>query len=133
MTNLEERPTIAVALSLIGGVLILTSSIMGFAMPMYGWMGYGMGCFGCMMGNAWNPSVPMGGLWLIGLVSGILVIIGAIMLNARPAEHILWGTIILVFSVISFVGMGGFMVGAIIGIIGGALAIGFKPVAKDMK
>ncbi|MEM0203168.1 MAG: DUF6114 domain-containing protein [Archaeoglobaceae archaeon] len=125
MTNGEERPTTAVALSLIGGVLILIGSTMGFGMPMYGWMGCGM------MGNAWGFVAPMGGLWLIGMVSGILVIIGAVMLNARPAEHNVWGTIILVFSVISFLGMGGFMVGAILGIIGGALALGFKPVAKD--
>ncbi len=129
--SLEERPTIAVVLSLIGGVLILLGSTMGFAMPMYGWMGYGMmGGFNHMMGNAWNPFVSMGGLWLIGMVSGILVIVGAVMLNSRPAEHNAWGTIILIFSVTSFLGMGGLLVGAILGIIGGALALGFKPAAK---
>ncbi len=125
LTNPEEKPNTAVVLSLIGGVLILLGSTIGFSMPMYGWTGCGMGCFNWMM----NPFVPMGG-WLIGLASGILVIIGAVMLNARPAEHNVWGTIILIFSVISFIGRGGFLIGAILGIIGGALAIGSKPLAK---
>ncbi|MEM2996750.1 MAG: hypothetical protein QW639_02685 [Candidatus Bathyarchaeia archaeon] len=127
----EERPTIAVVLSLIGGVLILLGSTMRFIMPMYGWMGYGMmGGFNHMMGSPWNPFVFMGGLWLIGLVSGVLVIIGAAMLNARPAEHYAWGTIILVFSAISFLGMGGLLIGAILGIIGGVLALTFKPAGR---
>ncbi|MEM2941782.1 MAG: hypothetical protein QW304_09585 [Thermoproteota archaeon] len=127
----EERPTIAVVLSLIGGVLILLGSTMRFIMPMYGWMGYGMmGGFNHMMGSPWNPFVFMGDLWLIGLVSGVLVIIGAAMLNARPAEHYAWGTIILVFSAISFLGMGGLLIGAILGIIGGVLALTFKPAGR---
>lgn len=41
------------------------------------------------------------------------------------------GTIILVFSVISLLVMGGLLIGAILGIIGGALALSFKPAAKD--
>ncbi len=78
---------------------------------------------GGMMGSLGVPFSFMFGLSLIGLVSGILVIIGAIMLNAHPTEHKAWGTIILVFSIISFLGMGGFFIGAILGIIGGALAV----------
>jgi hypothetical protein len=53
--------------------------------------------------------------------------IGALMLNTRPTEHTAWGIIILVFSAISILGMGGFLVGAILGIVGGALAISWKP------
>jgi hypothetical protein len=32
-----------------------------------------------------------------------------------------------VFSALSFLGMGGFFVGAILGIVGGVLALSFKP------
>ncbi len=68
--------------------------------------------------------------WITALISGIIVIIGAVMLNARPAEHLAWGTIVLVFSLISFTGMGGFFVGALLGIIGGALAISTSSPSK---
>lgn len=47
------------------------------------------------------------------LVVGTLVILCAIMINARPREHMAWGIIVLVFSIISFIGMGGFMRGAL--------------------
>ncbi|MEM4545186.1 MAG: DUF6114 domain-containing protein [Nitrososphaerota archaeon] len=33
----------------------------------------------------------------------------------------------LIFSIISLVSMGGFIIGAILGIVGGALAIAWKP------
>jgi hypothetical protein len=38
----------------------------------------------------------------------------------------IWATLIIVFSAVSFVGMGGFFIGAILGIIGGAFALSFK-------
>jgi hypothetical protein len=49
------------------------------------------------------------------------------MLNARPQEHTAWGIIVLIFSIVSFIGMGGFLIGAILGIAGGALALSLKP------
>ncbi len=86
-----------------------------------------MGGFQGMMGSLGIPFGFMSGFFLIGLVSGVLVMIGALMLNTRPTEHTAWGIIILVFSAISILGMGGFLVGAILGIVGGALAISWKP------
>lgn len=64
------------------------------------------------------------------LVAGIIVIIGAIMINARPEEHMTWGIITLVFSIVSLVGMGGFFMGALLGVAGGALALSFRPRPK---
>ncbi len=132
-------PVAAFVLSLIGGVLILIGGIVSSMWFMYGGYGMGgmMGGFGGMMGGYQGMmggfGVPfgfMGGLWLIGLVAGTLVIIGALMLNARPAEHTAWGTIILVFSIISFIGMGGFFIGAILGIAGGAMALSWRTISK---
>jgi len=131
--SLEERPTTAIVLSLIGGSLMLLSGAIMFMMLMYGWMGFGMmgGYMGMgMMGNIGIPFGFMGSLSLIGIVSGILVIIGAVMLSLRPAEHEAWGITILIFSVISLLGMGGFLIGAILGIIGGAFALSLKPTVK---
>jgi hypothetical protein len=90
----------------------------------YGWMMRG---FGGMIGSLGVPFGFMQGLMLVGLASGIIVIVGAVMLDARPTDHFAWGVIILVFSVTSFLGMGGFIVGAILGIVGGAFAISWRP------
>jgi len=133
--SLEDRPTVAVILSLIGGALMLLSGAMMFMMLTYGGGSFGMmGGFGGMMGGYQGMmgsfGVPFGfmvGLSLIGLVSGILVIIGAVMLDVRPAEHTAWGIVILVFSIISFLGTGGFFIGAILGTIGGAFSLAWKP------
>jgi len=107
------------------------SGAMMFMMFMYGWVGFGMmGGYMGMMGSIGGLSGFMSGLSLVGLVSGILVIIGALILNARPAEHTAWGTIILVFSILSLLGMGGFIVGAVLGITGGAFALSWRTTAK---
>jgi len=131
--SLEERPTTAIVLSLIGGSLMILSGTMMFMMLVYDWMGFGMmgGYMGMgMMGSIGTPFGFMSGLSLVGVVSGILVIIGAVMLSFRPAEHEAWGIVILTFSVISFLGMGGFLIGAILGVIGGAFALSLKPAAN---
>ncbi len=87
---------------------------------------YGMGPG--MMGGYWfgYGSAWMWGLGLVALVCGVIVLIGAIMLNARPQEHIAWGIIVLVFSIASFIGMGGYFIGAILGIAGGAIALSYR-------
>lgn len=77
--------------------------------------------FGYNYPYGWMIALP-----LVSLVCGILVLIGAIMLRARPKEHFIWGTIILVFAIISFMGLGGYFIGAITGITGGALALSYK-------
>ncbi|MFQ5998323.1 MAG: DUF6114 domain-containing protein, partial [Candidatus Bathyarchaeia archaeon] len=45
----------------------------------------------------------------------------------NPAQNKAWGVIILVLSIISIVIGGGFAIGFILGIIGGALAIAWHP------
>ena len=116
---------VAFILSLIGGIVIVLG---GFASLFWtsqeGWWYGMMGHW--MMGDFGYDSGMMFGFSLAALVSGILVIVGAIMLNARPQEHTTWGITVLVFSIVSFIGMGGFLIGAILGIAGGALALSFK-------
>jgi len=46
--------------------------------------------------------------------------------NSKPAQASAWGTLVLVFSVVSLLGMGGFFLGAILGIVGGILALTWK-------
>ena len=72
---------------------------------------------------------------VLGMVSGTVVWISAIMLKIRPGEGArglrvccrMWGTVILVFSIVSLYAwsVGGF-IGAILGIVGAALALVVK-------
>lgn len=124
-----ERPAAAFILSLVGGVLILVAGLFGLvAWTAWGRIGY-WGGWGWMM-RPWMMGWWMPWAWaafsLIGLVSGIIIIVGAVMLQSRPAEAQTWGVLILVFSVISIFGTGGFVLGAILGIIGGILALTWK-------
>ena len=128
----EDKPTAAFILSLIGGILILVGGVgMTAMMSMWGWgmmRGWG-GVMGPWMMGGWAfiPSM-LTGLGVFGIICGIIVIVGAAMLNSKPEEHTKWGTLILIFSILSiFGGMGGFLVGLILGVIGGALAISWKP------
>lgn len=71
-----------------------------------------------MYGSGWMTGLP-----IISLICGIIVLVGALMINVRRNEQTTWGIIILVFSIASFIGMGGYFIGAILGIIGGAIAL----------
>jgi len=142
LVSLQETARIAFILSLTGGILMLVGGMLssiwfmsgGFNLDgMMGGFGGMMGGYRTMMGGFGVPFGFMGGLSFIGLLSGIFVIIGALMLNARPAEHVAWGTLILIFSVISFLGMGGFYIGALLGIAGGAVALSWKPAVRALR
>lgn len=134
--GLQETSKIAFILSLIGGVVMLIVGAIFFLWFMSGGIVIGgmmggfsgmMGGYHAMMGSLGVPLSFLSGFSLVGLVSGILVVAGAIMLNIRPAEHIEWGVVIVVFSIISFLGTGGFLIGAVLGTIGGTLAVSWRP------
>lgn len=66
-------------------------------------------------------------LGLLGLASGTMVILGAVLIYTRPAESQVWGAIVLAFSLVSILGsMGGFLVGLILSVVGGSLALSWK-------
>jgi len=141
-----EKPGTAFILSLIGGIFILVG---GGAMTMLGLWGssygnygnYGYGMMGGYGYGGWNGMMGpgfgmMGGLGygfgligVLGLIFGAIVIISAVMLNSKPEQHSTWGTMILIFSVLSIFGsmMAGFGIGLILGAIGGILALNWKP------
>jgi Family of unknown function (DUF6114) len=136
----EERPTAAFVLSLISGLLIILGGGMMSRFGYWLWSGYpgGYGGWGYGMmgpGMMGYPGFGMMG-WMgfgffgiLGVVFGAIIIISAIMLNRNPREHATWGTLIVIFSVISIFGgaMGGFGIGLVLGLIGGVLAITWKP------
>ncbi len=62
-----------------------------------------------------------------GLICGIVVLLSATMVLAKVGQRRTWGVLTLVFSVLSFIGLGGFVIGAILGIAGGVLILRWKP------
>ncbi|HXW94865.1 MAG TPA: hypothetical protein VEJ19_04090 [Nitrososphaerales archaeon] len=69
----------------------------------------------------------VGLMGIFGLVSGAIVLLSSVMLLTNSGQPRTWSVLILVFSVLSFVGMGGFVVGAVLGLVGGALVLKWKP------
>lgn len=65
----------------------------------------------------------MTSFFLIPMISGIVVIVGAIMMSKRSRKATIWGIAVLVFSVLGLTGMGLAILGSTLGIIGGAIAL----------
>ena len=128
---IKEKPVAPFVISLLAGLLIFVGGgiMVGFArFPFFGGM---MGGYYGMMSGYYGLMGGYGGGWfyafsVIGIISGILVLTGAIMLYNEPSRAYTWGILILVFSVLSFLGMGGFMLGALLGVVGGVLALTWK-------
>ena len=130
-----EKPIVSFIFSLIAGILILGGSVtvMGFSFgDLTMWHDerillrrddgryYGM-MRGFGFGGGW-----FSGLAAIGIASGIIILIGAIMIYNQPARASTWGALILAFSIVSLFGMGGFFFGAVLGVVGGILALTWK-------
>ncbi|WP_394698835.1 hypothetical protein [uncultured Methanoregula sp.] len=123
-----ESPTTILVLSHLGGILMVISGISSLFMgALFGSM---MGMMGIQIPGI-TPAfigsmIAATGIW--GIICGILVIAGAWKIGSDPAgSHKNWGMIILIFSVLSFFGGSGFLVGGILGIVGGYLAITWTP------
>jgi Family of unknown function (DUF6114) len=117
----SEKPTKAFTLSLIAGILILSNTVLlGVAARWF------PGMIPTLPGSSANDTTVLYRLTAVGLIFGILVLLGAIMLHFKPVNKKAWGIMILVFSIPSVITGGGFLIGFILGIIGGALALSRK-------
>jgi ABC-type phosphate/phosphonate transport system permease subunit len=63
----------------------------------------------------------------LGLIFGVIISLGALMLHFKPANKKAWGIMIMLLSIPSVVMGGGFIIGFILGIIAGKLALSGKP------
>jgi len=111
-----DKPTAAFILSLIGGIFILLWGIVIVAV--------GVAAENQTLGLYGGGVVAIGGL---ETVLGLLVIIFGVLLYAMPEHHVVLGVLVLVFSIVSLIGLGGLIIGFILGLIGGALGIAHKP------
>lgn len=79
------------------------------------------------------PSLISGVLSVMGsfdLMCGGVVLMSGTMLLAKVGQVRTWGILTLVFSVLSFIGLGGFVVGALLGMTGGILVLRWKPTSS---
>ena len=111
-------------LSLAGGIIILIGGIVSLLWMLVGFQ------------SAFDPLVDVRNMLgeqefrsfqirytITGLSSGVAIILVSLMLKMRPDESKRWGIMIIVLSAMSILGMGGFIIGMALGIIGGAIAI----------
>lgn len=105
----QSGPYLAYLLSLIGGIFVLLA---GLALMLLGavltFFAFGIGAiFG-----------------VVGVVWGLLIIFCAFMLRSHPHQHFIWGILIVLFSLLSWVGgLGGFAIGFLLALIGGVMGI----------
>jgi hypothetical protein len=109
----KEAPTAAFGLALAGGIIIVLAGLVVM-----------------LVGALVTLFVAgVGGIFgLIGVIWGILIIAFASLLRSRPEQHVGYGVAIVIFAILSWVGaFGGFVIGFILALIGGILAIVWKP------
>ena len=126
----NERPVSAFVLSLLAGVLISVGGVVlvmlsAFLSARIGKIMIGETSYITLAGIAY----PLAGLQII---LGILVMIASIILFVSAAQRVAWSIIVLVVSILALIlnifppGPIG-LVGAIMGILGGALALSWRP------
>ncbi len=124
--QVQNKPTAAYILSLLGGIIGLLAALAFIAfgamtsITYNDWISSYSGYYyasDILFGLSWTILLGFG-IWM--LIASILVIIFARKLNSNPMEHTKWSALILVFSL-----LGG---GTILGFIGGILGLIYKPV-----
>ena len=108
----EWRPTLAFAVSLAAGILILAHGI-----PLTDARGI----------NFDGPSDLRAIFAAVGYAQSVVVFSVAAMLPLVRARHQLWGVVIILFSVASALVGGGFILGSVLGSIGGVLVVNRYP------
>ena len=113
-----EKSTRASTLSLTAGLLIACNAVaVGAAGTYFPWI------FPTLPGSDDNAMIPFATISIIALICDALVLFAAIMLRTKPENKKAWGILITVFSIPSVITGGGFIIGFILGIIGGVKAI----------
>jgi len=126
-----EYPNLPSILALIGGALIVLVALILLTVSIVILPHLNYTNFTPPRGYTGSPgniaSGFVGALSVFGLVCGIIVLLSSIMLRFMPSQRQTWGIFILVFSILSFFGFGGFIVGAVLGIVGAVMILRWKP------
>ncbi|MCI4334257.1 MAG: DUF6114 domain-containing protein [Thermoplasmata archaeon] len=111
----ENRPQLAFALTVIAGLLMLVEgAVFLIAGSVANSLGYSA------------ASALLSGIALLGMALGFIVVLLAALLWVYPEAHVALGVVIVAVSILSFFGGGGFLIGILLGLLGGILAIVFE-------
>lgn len=138
MSAQDRVPAYAISLlagivSFIGGVV--KASQTGIIRPAYGTAfnnvvstGVRSGNFGLALASARISAVIL-------ILSGVLILVSAVVMSFRFHQYPTWGTIIVAFSVVGLFAGGNFLtgIGSVLGIIGGMLAITYKTAPRSVR
>ena len=134
-TNVEY-PNIPSILALIGGALIVLLDVILLAVSVTILPHLNYTNFQSPRGYTGTPGELVSGfvtaIAAFGLSCGAIVTLSAVMIRLKPSQRQTWGILVLVFSIVSFFGAGGFIVGAILGIVGAVLTLSWKPPATTI-
>jgi hypothetical protein len=137
MTNMLTQQTTSVypktasILALAGGIVITLSGVLLMAVSAFILPHLDYSNLSVPQGLT-SSSIPalvsgiVGVMGAFGLVSGAIVLASAVMLLANLGQRRTWGILILVFSILSFIGLGGFIIGAVLGMVGGIMTLRWK-------
>jgi hypothetical protein len=119
-----SRASISVILSMLGGIFIISGGLMLLAM--LGWYGTTL-----MMGGQMHTYTFAYPRWLTIVVGGTSILAGVLVMYAsyktyKQPTNRLWPLFIVIGSIVSLFSIGGFGLGAILGLIGGAIGLGRK-------
>lgn len=110
------RPVAAGVLTIVGGFFILGGGILVAI------LGAVLAAFGFFSG-----------FFFVGLGLGLLTIIVGVLMIAIPSGHLLWGALAIVFAVASIpFALGGVILGFILALVGGIVAVRWKPSSKTV-
>jgi Family of unknown function (DUF6114) len=128
----NEYPRTASVIALVGGTIITLSGVLFLAVSALILPHINVSNISVPQGLS-ASSIPgiisgvVGVMGAFGLVSGAVVLVSSVKLLTGSDNRRTWSVLILVFSMLSFIGMGGFFIGAILGVVGGALVLRWKP------
>jgi hypothetical protein len=92
-----------------------------------------IGIMPTLPGSSGNDPTLLLGLATFGLIFGVIVLLGALLMRSKPVNKKAWGIVIIVFSIPSVIMGGGFIIGFVLGIIGGVKAVKSKTEIQTTK
>ncbi|HVH14961.1 MAG TPA: DUF6114 domain-containing protein [Candidatus Angelobacter sp.] len=126
-----EYPNISSILALVGGAMIVLVDIFLLVVSIVVLPHLNYTNFNSPRGYTGTPGALaagfVGATSVFGLICGIIVTMSAVLLRLKPSQRQTWGILVLVFSILGFFGFGGFIVGSILGIVGGIMTLRWKP------
>lgn len=106
---MSEKPTNAFIFGILGGLLVVLGSLLWF-----------------VIGTILAFFTSIGFLLYAFLIFGIIIILGALMMNSNPKSAHTWGIIILILGILSLFGITT-TIGGILSLVAGALALSWNP------